>query len=474
VDDDSYPEILVETFAYRNQKMPVRMTDSCTWLIVYDHRLQEKFEPVCISCTKSDFSPIPVKWNDSLLIAGVLNVLESAEIPNKLVLFNGKGVKILERSVPKGPAEIQYRARVMPGKEQGDLFYLRQDGALFIINPDLTFRKIVKRRILANCGGWITDLNADGSPEWIFQRNARNEYVVTDQHFKHPVRWSPGYGVGYNSFSLRLNGKEKPTYFVQSGTRGSEISYGINPWWYGQYGIFAGIWLFFYLLILLVSRIQKAKLRQQMALQEQMNELQYRVITSQFSPHYTFNALNAISAKLYGNHPELYDYIMRFSRQLRYLYAGKNEMSRTMREELEFCRDHLEIQKLRFRGKFEYDISLSDEVSQEIIIPKMLIFTFVENAFKHGLRAMESGGFISISGTKENNQVILQVNDNGIGRQAAEEFVNENPQYSTGKGLELLEKLVEQLNRSGKGKITWEMRDGEGERGTVVTITLVN
>jgi two-component sensor histidine kinase len=316
------------------------------------------------------------------------------------------------------------------------------------------------------------DLNLDGKPEWLFKKNSLNEYIITDQDFRHPIRWEPGASLGYDSFSLKLNGQENPTYFVQSGTRGTEISFGINSLWYGQYGIFAGIWLFFYLLILLVSRIQKAKLRQQMVLEEQMNELQYRVITSQFSPHYTFNVLNAISAKLYGAHPELYDYIIRFSRQLRYLYAGKNELSRTLREELEFCRDYLEIQKLRFSGKFDYDIHLSEEVSQEIIIPKMLIFTFVENALKHGLRAMETGGFIAISGAKEDGQIILQVTDNGIGRQAAKEYLKENPSYSTGKGLELLEKLVEQMNRVGKGKITWEMKDGEGERGTMVEITL--
>jgi len=153
-----------------------------------------------------------------------------------------------------------------------------------------------------------------------------------------------------------------------------------------------------------------------------MNELQYRVITSRFSPHFTFNALNAISAKLYGTYPELYDYINRFSRQLRYFHAGRNEMLRTLKEELDFCKDYLEIRSLRYSGKFDYTIHMAEEVSTETIIPKMLVFTFVENALNHGLREMESGEQIDITAERHDDYIVLKVTDNGIGRKAAAEY----------------------------------------------------
>jgi hypothetical protein len=472
IDEDSFPEIIVSTFASRNQVKSVPITDSCSWMIVYDHLLHYKFDPVKISCDKSCFSTFPLISEGTPLIAGISEVLESEEIPNRIFLFSGKGEKKLDLPFEKGDPDLAFKVRVFPGQGQDELFYLRQDGSLFRIGTNLKPIFLKKRKILAHCSADRWDLKNDGKPEWIFINYRNSRCVITDPHFNHPVKWEINGDLDFLQATPKLNGSRKPTFYIQTGTTGTEIDYGINPWWYGQIVGYAVLWGFFFLLVQLISRIQRAKLRQQALLQEQMSELQYRVITSQFSPHYTFNVLNAISAKLYGTYPELYDYINRFSRQLRYLYAGRNELQRKLKEELDFCRDYLEIQKLRFTGKFDYEVHLSEDVSQETIIPKMLVFTFVENALKHGLRLMESGGHIAISGVRSDGNIILKVTDNGVGRKAAAEYLKENPQYSTGKGLELLEKLVQQMNSSGKGKISWEMKDREGERGTIAIISM--
>lgn len=91
----------------------------------------------------------------------------------------------------------------------------------------------------------------------------------------------------------------------------------------------------------------------------------------------------------------------------------------------------------------------------------MLLHTFVENAFKHGLRPYTEGGIITIKVEHENNtnSIIIEITDNGIGRQAARKYAKEHPELSSGRGLEMLNQLVTLMNKKDKQKIEIETVD---------------
>ncbi len=92
--------------------------------------------------------------------------------------------------------------------------------------------------------------------------------------------------------------------------------------------------------------------------------------------------------------------------------------------EIETLENYIKLQQLRFEGKFEYSINVSDDIDEEeIVIPPMILQPFIENAIKHGIsNKIESDGKIVIDFTLENDKLILEVEDNGIGRTEADKL----------------------------------------------------
>lgn len=71
---------------------------------------------------------------------------------------------------------------------------------------------------------------------------------------------------------------------------------------------------------------------------------------------------------------------------------------------------------MRFGEKFNFKISVSDSVDKEVLIPKLLIQIHAENAIKHGLSNIEKGGLLNIDLNMIENELRIDVVDNGIGR----------------------------------------------------------
>ena len=173
---------------------------------------------------------------------------------------------------------------------------------------------------------------------------------------------------------------------------------------------------------------------------------------------------------------------------MRYLYEDKNAITRSLKEEIDFCRDYLDIQKMRFRDKFEYDIEVMEGLDLNVQVPKMILHTFVENAFKHGIRSYEKGGTMSVSVKGIHNKLeqitlmkakegggkfVITIRDNGIGREAARMFARENPEFSSGRGLEMLYQMISMINKGKKEKTKIhisDLYDNEKPAGTEVQI----
>ena len=70
---------------------------------------------------------------------------------------------------------------------------------------------------------------------------------------------------------------------------------------------------------------------------------------------------------------------------------------RSLGEEIDFVTTYLELEKLRFGEKFNYEIEIGEGVSKREQVPKLVLQTFAENAVKHGIMPSESGGLMKIS-----------------------------------------------------------------------------
>ncbi len=148
---------------------------------------------------------------------------------------------------------------------------------------------------------------------------------------------------------------------------------------------------------------------------EQENELtktKVSMMMSQIQPHFLFNALNSIEMLCYVNSAEAGKAIHHFSK---YLRGNMDSITRDdaipFSQELEQLDNYLYIEKLRFPDiEFKFDIQCRD-----FNLPSLSLQVLVENAIKHGLSGLESGGEVTIATYEDAQNTYVSVRDNGVG-----------------------------------------------------------
>ncbi|WP_199615355.1 cache domain-containing sensor histidine kinase [Paenibacillus alkalitolerans] len=164
---------------------------------------------------------------------------------------------------------------------------------------------------------------------------------------------------------------------------------------------------------IMVSRVRQL-MDQIVEEQEEKRKNEFEVLQAQINPHFLYNTLNSV-VRLAGSgkNEEVVTMITSLSKFFRVsLSKGKSVIP--VRDELEHIRNYLIIQKLRFKNKFEFEITAQDEVL-DLMTLKLLLQPIVENAIYHGIEKMVDQGYISISAAIVDGNVRFQVKDNGLG-----------------------------------------------------------
>lgn len=136
----------------------------------------------------------------------------------------------------------------------------------------------------------------------------------------------------------------------------------------------------------------------------------------QVNPHFILNCLNIIFSLTSSKNGDNVRHIKIFTKYLaEYLRFSLWHISGTVliKEELRCVKNYIEIQKIRFPGKFTY-IENIDEKNMGEQLPSLLILNFVENAIKHGMN-MEGEIEIIVSVRKEDDQLWISICDTGNG-----------------------------------------------------------
>lgn len=201
-------------------------------------------------------------------------------------------------------------------------------------------------------------------------------------------------------------------------------------------------------------------------------------LRAQINPHFIFNCINSIQRYIIANDPEqAYHYLSRFSMLIRLVldYAEENTIS--LAQELEIINIYLELEQLRFEDAFVYHIQVAEQADiHELTVPVMIMQPYVENAIWHGIMNLEHRrtGAIHIRIKYENNILIIEIEDNGIGlKQAA--LVAHKKHRS--KGIKINSRRADILNvlrNTNNGKVeVEEIKDADNNvQGTRVIITI--
>lgn len=209
-------------------------------------------------------------------------------------------------------------------------------------------------------------------------------------------------------------------------------------------------------------------------------DVEMKALRSQMNPHFLFNGLNSIKSFVIDNRRhEAADYLTKFSRLIRLVLENSKASLIPLSRELQTLDYYLEMESLRFDGRFKYNISISEDIdATNIQVPPTLIQPFVENSIWHGLLPrIEEKGWVGISvANSSETQFQIVVEDNGIGREASEERRAKLPSKRKSLGMEITAERIAMLKELYGFSAELEFVDLKNEfgiaTGTRVIITI--
>jgi two-component system LytT family sensor kinase len=199
--------------------------------------------------------------------------------------------------------------------------------------------------------------------------------------------------------------------------------------------------------------------RREASLAQQLLEAELRALRAQINPHFLFNSLNTIAALVHHDPTVAEAMTIRLARIFRHVLVQTERPFSSLREEMQFLQAYLEIEQIRFgeRLKVEFQVSESIRLSA---VPSLILQPLVENAIKHGLAPKLGECRLLIGGRTEGGQMVLRVQDNGVGVRAA------GPDSSTGHGLRNIRDRLTALYGE-RARLSFESQPHSGSCATV-------
>jgi sensor histidine kinase YesM len=195
--------------------------------------------------------------------------------------------------------------------------------------------------------------------------------------------------------------------------------------------------LYFFLIYWVMSTLLKfskawfvlAETRQKL-IQLQSAKLQAELdgLKNQINPHFLFNALNNIYALALDNEKQTPTAILKLSEVLRYILYESNTPEVLLTKEVKYIQDYIELQKMRLESYSTVDFIIENNIKSIKIAPLLLI-SFVENSFKHGVKNDKNAPIFKINLTVDSGLIIFKIKNK-------KEISNELDENTKGIGLE--------------------------------------
>lgn len=231
------------------------------------------------------------------------------------------------------------------------------------------------------------------------------------------------------------------------------------------------VWALWIILILMsvivyvIFRIQRMKYRQRRVLLEQ------KILRTQMNPHFIFNSLSALQCMILDEKAdEAVDFVAEFSGLMRLVLQYSKEETISLKKEEEILDYYMRLQNRRFSNKVNYKIEIDSSLQVDrVLVPPMLVQPFVENAIEHGELSQKEGGEIKVSFARQNNNLELVIEDNGIGVLSA----RSKKRHSAHKSMAMeitRERLRLLYNNASDKRFDLELEDlsASGQSGTRV------
>ncbi len=166
----------------------------------------------------------------------------------------------------------------------------------------------------------------------------------------------------------------------------------------------------------------------------QINQKQteLKMLQFQINPHFLYNTLNTISSiAALSDIEEIVKIADNLSGMFQYNIKGDDIVP--VRKEIQHVKNYLEIQAIRFPGKYRFEYRIDPEVEEKKML-KFLLQPLAENSLQHAFGKMKEINTVSLTAQEDGEDIIFRLRDNGVGMKAeqAEELNRELAQTDTG------------------------------------------
>lgn len=197
----------------------------------------------------------------------------------------------------------------------------------------------------------------------------------------------------------------------------------------------------FYLIFSTALKYYRQGIKNKYRLQEaEFKQLQTELalLKSQVNPHFFFNTLNNLYALSLDKSERVPEMILKISNLMRYVLDSSNKKDVELNREIEFLKDYIALEKLRFRTESDIQFQIIGQTDGKRIAP-MLLIPFIENSFKHGANSATDNFYIHID---------LLINENGLSfsvKNNKSQNFNVYSQSSSKSGLNNVKRRLELL-----------------------------
>lgn len=307
--------------------------------------------------------------------------------------------------------------------------------------------------------------------------DSRSFYTYAYRLLPTSTEWSE---VKISQGQFRYDNLQSGNYTFQIKSRLGQIesettqfSFTIVPpywkqWWF--------ILLILVAIVFLSGLLYRARVRtrvNQEKVKTRLAELQNEAIRAQLNPHFIFNALNSIRSLILMDRKEhSLSYLGRFSTLVREVLSISKEETITLKRELDFNENYVNIERLRFSQSLSYCVNVEDGIEpMNVRVPPLVMQPFIENAIWHGLLGKVNDAVLSVDITKSDEGLMITIDDNGEGRNKTKSRPKSKYKTQKAYGELLSRQRLQSIGDNARINILDKMENGK-PTGTKVEIIL--
>lgn len=442
------------TIGNDKDSIPYPLTDYRSYVFLFDSDLNWVFDPI-----PHDSFPSAV---DALFYDGNIVALKEGISGNYIERRDLKGNLLKTRLLT--PTE---RFRML---ETADEVYVMGFDKVYRLHDSLDLLPVWTNDVCKLPYHQI-DLDQDGTHELVFIDKFSQEIELFNIISNSSCRFPTGDVSRSIDISTVKLGDEHFFSIAYDNGVVQLYKYGLNPRAWLRYPYYLGIFAISAGLSILLFRLFRKNIEQKVQEETQLIDLQIKAAKNRFDPHFVLGGLSSID-RIYqsGRNEEASDYMVQLMRLMRHVLSSANIIECSLREELELVLAYCKLEKIRSQEIFEFEFEVSEQIDIDAVrVPRHILYTYVENALKHGLRPKKGTRKLAIMINLVDDHFEILVDDDGIGLEGSKK----SETRGTGQGLDIQNQIFRlyQKRNGFKSRISADFVEKQGP-GTRVRVLI--